>query len=74
MKDLAKQFLSDVERTRVNAAVQEAAIAHFFNHGLYRTRDKTGLLVLLSVFERRVWILADRGINAKVPQSEWMIS
>ncbi len=25
----------------------------------------------MSVFERRAWVLADRGINAKVDQAEW---
>ena len=29
------------------------------------------MLVLISVFEHRVWILADQGINAKVPEGQW---
>ena len=29
------------------------------------------MLVLISVFERRVWVLADRGINAKVKEGQW---
>ena len=29
------------------------------------------MLIFVSVFERRVWILADRGINAKVAQGHW---
>ena len=29
------------------------------------------MLVLISVFERRVWVLADEGINAKVPEGQW---
>lgn len=51
--------------------VEEAAITHFFNQGLYRTRDETGVLVLISVFERKVWVLADVGINAKVHEGQW---
>ena len=65
---LKRYFIS---RKEIDAEVKEAAITHFFNHGLYRTRDETGVLVLISVFERRVWILADRGINAKVPEGQW---
>ena len=26
---------------------------------------------MISVFERRVWVLADRGINAKVAEGQW---
>ena len=60
-----------ISRKEINAEVKEAAVTHFFNHGLYRTRDKTGVLVLISVFERRVRVLADEGINAKVPEGRW---
>jgi putative membrane protein len=60
-----------ISRREIDAEVEEAAITSFFKHDLYRTRDATGVLVLISVFERRVWILADRGINAKVPEGQW---
>lgn len=60
-----------ISRREIDAEVEEAAITSFFKHDLYRTRDATGVLVLISVFERRVWILADRGINAKVPEGRW---
>jgi putative membrane protein len=65
---LKRHFIS---RKEIDAEVKEAAVTHFFNHGLYRTRDKTGVLVLISVFERRVRVLADQGINAKVPEGQW---
>ena len=29
------------------------------------------MLVLISVFERKVWMLADRGSNAKVAEGQW---
>ena len=65
---LKRHFISHKE---IDAEVEEAAVTHFFNHGLYSTRDKTGVLVLISVFERRVRVLADEGINAKVPEGQW---
>lgn len=65
---LKRYFIS---RKEINAEVKEAAVTHFFNHGLYRTQDKTGVLVLISVFERRVWVLADQGINASVAEGQW---
>ncbi|MGA6927286.1 MAG: TPM domain-containing protein, partial [Desulfosarcina sp.] len=38
---------------------------------LYRTRDATGVLLFISVFERKVWLLADKGIHQIVGQDEW---
>ena len=29
------------------------------------------MLLFISVFEHKVWLLADRGIHEKVPQAEW---
>ena len=60
-----------ISRKEIDDEVEEAAITNFFDQDLYRTRDETGVLVLISVFERRVWILADRGINAKVAEGQW---
>ena len=60
-----------ISRREIDEEVEEAAVTQFFNHGLYHTREETGVLVLISVFERRVWVLADRGINAKVSESQW---
>jgi putative membrane protein len=38
---------------------------------LHHTRDKTGILILVSLFEHRVFVLADRGINKQVPKETW---
>ena len=65
---LKRVFISDRE---IDEEVQEAALISFFKEELYRTRDETGILVFISVFEHRVWVLADRGINAKVNQGQW---
>ena len=51
--------------------VQEAAHIQFFRKGLYRTREETGVLIYISVFERRVCVLGDRGINALIPETHW---
>jgi putative membrane protein len=65
---LKRFFISDKE---IDEEVEEAAITAFFREGLYHTKDETGILIFISVFERRVWMLADRGINAKVKEGEW---
>jgi len=51
--------------------VHEKALVSFLEHGLHETRDRTGILILISLFERRVQVLADSGINAKVAEQTW---
>lgn len=65
---LKRLFLS---RSEIEAEVEEAATVAFFKEGLYRTRDRTGVLIFISVFERKVWVLADGGINEKVGRGQW---
>lgn len=67
-KSIKRLFVSDRE---IDEEVEEAAITAFFREGLYRTKDETGILIFISVFEHRVWVLADRGINAKTKAGEW---
>ncbi|MEM7410198.1 MAG: hypothetical protein AAF430_08200 [Myxococcota bacterium] len=44
----------------------------FTEHGLARTRRQTGILVLVSLLERRVIVLGDAGINAVLdPDESW---
>lgn len=51
--------------------VKEAAFISFYTKGLHKTKDKTGILIYISIFEKKVWVLADKGINEKVPQGAW---
>ncbi|MFQ5527191.1 MAG: TPM domain-containing protein [Thermoanaerobaculia bacterium] len=52
-------------RTRRRAAVA------FLEEEVFKTRDRTGILIFLSLFEHRVVVLGDEGINRKVEQPEW---
>ena len=65
---LKRRFISIKE---IEAEVKEAAVTAFFKEGLYRTRDATGVLLLISVFERWVCMLADRGIEEKLTSEVW---
>ncbi len=60
-----------VGRKRIDEAVRERAVRAFYEKGLYKTRDETGILIFISLMERKVWILGDRGINRKIPHSRW---
>jgi len=60
-----------VSRKEMGEEVNEAALTSFYREGLNRTRDRTGILIFISVFERRVCVLADEGINNKVHEGQW---
>ncbi|MBU0664906.1 MAG: TPM domain-containing protein [Proteobacteria bacterium] len=61
-------FLS---RKQVEAEVQEAALTSFFTEKLYKTKDANGILIFISILERKVWVLADSGINACIDSGQW---
>ena len=65
---LKRFFVSEKE---MDLEVKEAATIRFFSKGLHRTREETGILIYLSVFEGKVWLLGDRGVNAAVPPGFW---
>jgi len=52
-------------------SVHKHAEEAFRKYGLQNTKDATGVLIFLSVEEKRIEILADKGINEKVEQSTW---
>jgi putative membrane protein len=65
---IKRLFLS---RQEMEAKVFDRALRAFYEHDLHKTREATGILILASLLERRVQILADRGIHEKVGDVEW---
>ncbi len=55
----------------ITVEVEEKALVSFIENGLHHTRDETGILILISLFEHRVHVLADRGINEAVSHQVW---
>jgi len=55
----------------LTAAVSFRASAEFTRHGVMDTQDRCGVLLLVSLFEHRAEILADRGIHSQVPEGYW---
>jgi putative membrane protein len=51
---------------RKSQAVRDRAVRTFYEKGLYKTRHHTGVLFYISLVERKVWILADKGIYEKI--------
>ncbi len=72
---ILSRYLPFVIRTmgsgqRMEARVQDRALQAFYEKGLYKTRDDTGVLFFISLLEHRVWVLADSGIYSKISQEE----
>jgi len=67
--DVLKHFF--LRRKQVDQEVERGALAAFYAEQLHKTRDANGILLYISIMEQRVWILADRNINAKIEQQEW---
>jgi len=53
---------------RKEEAVRLRAERVFFEKGLYKTKKNTGVLFFLSLLERKIWVLADKGIYEKMDQ------
>jgi putative membrane protein len=54
---------------RRELAIQGRALRAFYEKGLYRTAKSTGVLFFISILERKVWVLADKGIYEKISQA-----
>jgi putative membrane protein len=60
-----------VNKRRLMRTVRERAVRAFYEKKLYKTRDENGILIFISLLERKVWILGDRGIDRKIPHEIW---
>ena len=69
-------FVPAVARRLVPAATLDRrahlrAEAAFLEEEVFDTRDRTGILILLALFERRAVVMADAGIHARVAPGAW---
>lgn len=51
--------------------LRQLAEEEFVRLGITKTRDDTGILIFLVLEDRQFYILADKGINEKVPPNTW---
>ncbi len=61
-----------ISRKHIQHKVRERAVRAFYEKGLYRTKGETGILIFISLLEKKVWILGDRGIHSKLPHESWL--
>ncbi|MCC6193714.1 MAG: TPM domain-containing protein [Burkholderiales bacterium] len=64
----ARWFLRD---TRAAGEVLQYAKTQFLERELFAAPNRTAILVLVSMLERRVVILADKGLQAHVSTAQW---
>lgn len=66
--DYARLYLN---RLRAAGEVRQYAQALFLERQLFRTRARNGVLILASLFERKVEIVADIGFAGHVDEAGW---
>ena len=67
--DLIRRLLT-TSKFRVKA-VRTSAAAMFYEAGIANTSAENGMLIYLSLLERRLEVIADRGILKAVPPLKW---
>ena len=55
-----------ISEGREQRAVERAAELAFLEHEVFATRDRNGVLILISELEHRVAVLGDRGLHQKL--------
>jgi putative membrane protein len=60
-----------ISKQEMDARVHEAAFMQFYSSGLFRTRESNGVEIYLSLLERKVVVLGDRGIHEKMGDQHW---
>jgi len=58
-------------RARAAGETRQFAQALFLDHDLARTRTRTAVLLLVTLFERRVELIADHGHDGRIGADEW---
>ena len=60
-------------RETLEQRVYQRAIEAFLEEGIYKTKDKIGVLIFVSKLEHKVIVLGDEGISSKVSSDDWQI-
>jgi uncharacterized membrane protein len=72
---VAEKRTSGEIRVHLEDHIEDDVLDHaafiFEELGMHRTRDRNGVLIYLSVADRKVAVVGDAGINAAVPEGFW---
>jgi putative membrane protein len=58
-------------RHLIDHRVAQRAAEAFISEEVFNTRDRTGILIFVSLLEHRVLVIGDAGINASVKKADW---
>ncbi len=61
-----------VSQKEIDTRVIQKAEQIFLERELFQTKDRTGLLILISCLEHRVEVLGDTEINKQIGQEQWV--
>lgn len=69
-------YVAPIRRMLIGEAIMARAVHRrsmqaFVEEEVFKTRDRTGILLFISVFEHRVEVLGDSGINQAVSDDDW---
>lgn len=67
----ASSVLPVLGKNEQRKSLARRAVREFTKLGIQNTRDRTGVLIMVSIEERMVKILAGSGINSVVPETTW---
>jgi putative membrane protein len=67
--DTLKRWL--LVQVHMDNATKARAENAFLEEEVFATRQRTGIMIFISMFEHEVIVLGDKGINEKVQQREW---
>jgi uncharacterized membrane protein len=56
-----------------NMPIYDLAVKNFYELGMERTKEKTGVLIYLLLSDKKFQIIGDEGINKKVSKEFWDI-
>lgn len=66
--DVARRLISD---DALDSRVEGRAAEAFLDEQVFATRERTGVLIFVALFEHRVLLLADEGIDERVADDAW---
>ncbi len=68
LPDFKRLFVTEARATEM---AEEQAFQEFYRLGLHETVARTGVLLFVSLLERRAIVLGDKGIDEKVGEDHW---
>jgi len=71
----AEERTSGEVRVHLDDTITDNVLDHaafvFEELGMFRTRDRNGVLIYVSLADRQAAVIGDAGINARVPEGFW---